>query len=398
MIKSEIGAGMKIGFISTIRGVSWGGSEELWAECALAALAENHRLIASMYSQPEIAPKVKNLQERGLKLFFHRPYAFRFWTRFYQQGRRKILKQEPFFPVESNSPFRFFFNERPDVICINQGDPYSFLMLPDLIEYLSITGIPYIVVSQGAFGYQVLSYEERTQMRSFFQQAYRTVFVAGANQKLVERQIARRIDNGFVLNNPANIDGYGILPYPETDVFKMGCVARLEVFHKAHDLLFEALSADAWRERNWQLNMYGKGGDEEYLKDLAAFYEIQDKVKFAGQISDVRNVWAENHLAVLTSYSEGFPLSIIEAMLCGRTAVVTNVGGLTELVTDSQNGFKAHCTSTSAIREALEKAWNNRHQLKEMGEKAYHEATAAYDLKPGTTLLELLKEAVGLRK
>jgi glycosyltransferase involved in cell wall biosynthesis len=235
-------------------------------------------------------------------------------------------------------------------------------------------------------------------MRSFFENAYRTIFVAAPNQKLVERQIAGRIENGFVLNNPANIDGFGILPYPETDVFKMGCVARLEVFHKAHDVFFEVLSGDAWRERNWELNMYGSGDDEQYLKDLAVFYGIQDKIRFAGQISDVRKVWAENHLAVLTSYSEGSPLSIIEAMLCGRTAVVTNVGGMSELVTDSQNGFKADCTSVSSISQALEKAWNNRHRLKEMGEKAYHEATVAYDLQPGTTLLKLLEVACETKK
>ena len=62
-------------------------------------------------------------------------------------------------------------------------------------------------------------------------------------------------------------------------------------------------------------------------------------VHFRGHVNDIRAIWEQNHLLVLPSRYEGLPLALVEAMWCGRPAVVTDVGGNAELCVGKRNGI-----------------------------------------------------------
>ena len=64
-------------------------------------------------------------------------------------------------------------------------------------------------------------------------------------------------------------------------------------------------------------------------------------------------------------------------MLCSRPAVVTDVGGVTELVSHNFNGFVAPGADFSALDQTLEFAWAERMRWREMGLRA-QEAAAAF--------------------
>ncbi|WP_256104465.1 GT4 family glycosyltransferase PelF [Streptomyces sp. ODS05-4] len=79
-------------------------------------------------------------------------------------------------------------------------------------------------------------------------------------------------------------------------------------------------------------------GNEDYrtaLEKLAAERGVADGVSFEGRISDVARAYRAGHLVMLSSISEGFPFSVIEAMSCGRATVSTDVGGVREAVGDA---------------------------------------------------------------
>ncbi|MEV0242920.1 GT4 family glycosyltransferase PelF [Streptomyces sp. NPDC050674] len=79
-------------------------------------------------------------------------------------------------------------------------------------------------------------------------------------------------------------------------------------------------------------------GGEAYrtrLEKLAAELGVTDGLTFEGRVSEVWRAYAAGHLVMLSSISEGFPFSIIEAMSCGRTTVSTDVGGVREAVGDT---------------------------------------------------------------
>ena len=53
-------------------------------------------------------------------------------------------------------------------------------------------------------------------------------------------------------------------------------------------------------------------------------------------------------------------------------AVVTNVGGASEILENNISGFVADDVSVTSINDALERAWDKRQEWESMGEKAYH--------------------------
>lgn len=89
-----------------------------------------------------------------------------------------------------------------------------------------------------------------------------------------------------------------------------------------------------------RLRLFGPvpAGGEAYktrLEKLAAELGVTDGLTFEGRITEVWRAYAAGHVVMLSSISEGFPFSIIEAMSCGRTTVSTDVGGVSEAVGDT---------------------------------------------------------------
>ena len=171
---------------------------------------------------------------------------------------------------------------------------------------------------------------------------------------------------------------------------KLACVARFEVRDKGQDLLLEALADPVWRERDFRLDFFGSGSDREILEDLILLYGLGDKVRIVGYESDIQKIWEEHGLLVLPSLSEGTPISLIEAQLCGRAALVTRVDGNAEWVEDGKTGFLAEAPTVHHLLLALERAWENWHRWEEMGEAARKECLAKRNPVPEGAFLNLL--------
>ncbi|HWJ26258.1 MAG TPA: glycosyltransferase, partial [Flavisolibacter sp.] len=119
-----------------------------------------------------------------------------------------------------------------------------------------------------------------------------------------------------------------------------------------------------------ELSLFGSGPHDKYLQELVIFYGLEKKVFLRGHVDNLTDVWAQHHLLVLPSHSEGTPLALLEAAFCSRAAVVTDVGGNAEVVKDGVSGFIASASSVKALDEALERAWSNRENLFQMGLEA----------------------------
>jgi glycosyltransferase involved in cell wall biosynthesis len=64
---------------------------------------------------------------------------------------------------------------------------------------------------------------------------------------------------------------------------------------------------------------------------------------------------------------------MVEAMLCARPIVATDVAGHSEIVKDGVSGFLADAPTVCSVAGALERLWEHRHDLKAMGEAAAKE-------------------------
>ncbi|WP_238431418.1 GT4 family glycosyltransferase PelF [Streptomyces cavernae] len=126
---------------------------------------------------------------------------------------------------------------------------------------------------------------------------------------------------------------------PEPEVPTLTWCGRIDPI-KDLETLIRAYALVRAQLPNTRLRLFGPvpPGGEEYrslLEKLAADLGVGDGVSFEGRISEVARAYGAGHLVMLSSISEGFPFSIIEAMSCGRTTVSTDVGGVREAVGDT---------------------------------------------------------------
>jgi glycosyltransferase involved in cell wall biosynthesis len=89
------------------------------------------------------------------------------------------------------------------------------------------------------------------------------------------------------------------------------------------------------------------------------------------------------------------PLTVVEAMLCGRPCIASDVGGNRELIRDGINGFLAKAPTVELLDEAMNRAWDNRALLKEMGCTAAADARKFVSRDPGEDFARELAAVAG---
>ena len=76
-------------------------------------------------------------------------------------------------------------------------------------------------------------------------------------------------------------------------------------------------------------------------------------IEWMGYQADISAVWAHSHIAVLPSYREGLPKSLLEAAACARPIVTTDVPGCRVLVEHGVNGLLVPAKDASALADAI---------------------------------------------
>jgi len=148
----------------------------------------------------------------------------------------------------------------------------------------------------------------------------------------------------------------GLRADPRVEPCRIVMVARFEE-PKDHATLLQALAG--LRHLPWQLELVGDGPRETGIRDLAESLRLSGRVHFRGAVRSAAAALAEAQIFVLSSRSEGFPRSILEAMRAGLPVIASNVGGVAEAVRNERNGYLVPPQSMASMRQALESLINN---------------------------------------
>ena len=105
----------------------------------------------------------------------------------------------------------------------------------------------------------------------------------------------------------------------------------------------------------------------EELKGLIRDLNLSDKVRFAGNIHDLRSYLAAADIFVLPSRSEGFSNAIVEAMAASLPVVATNVGGNAEAVKEGVSGLVVPSEDPGALAAAITRLLSDPSKAREMG-------------------------------
>jgi glycosyltransferase involved in cell wall biosynthesis len=377
---------MKIAFISFIKD-PWGGSEVLWAEAAIAALAQGHEVVVSALQVAEPSKPLQALEAKGVKILLRRGFINPAWSR-----NMRILHKIRIAILDIfSNPFGPVAREKPDVVVFT-GACYAMTLNRALFKLVRKHNLPLILNNQVNIEYtRPIDWEQAAYLREVYAYVSLATFVSRRNLEVTERHLVQRIPRSAVIRNPVNLPAAEALPMPVADpVYRLAIVANLLVNHKGHDLLLAVLSTEKWKQRPVELHIFGSGSDEGYIRSLIPFFGLEDKVFLQGRTGDIRSVWERHHLLVMPSLNEGMALSVVEAMVCGRVVVTTDVGGNAEWITDGVDGFLAGGANVAAVDAALEAAWQRRDEWPEIGRRAHLRAMALHDPAPGSTFLQLI--------
>ncbi|HXE12078.1 MAG TPA: glycosyltransferase [Bryobacteraceae bacterium] len=135
------------------------------------------------------------------------------------------------------------------------------------------------------------------------------------------------------------------------DCFVFCSVARLRAV-KNHTALIRAFAGIA-KQTGAHLLIAGGGELRNELERLAQTLEIAMHVHFLGERDDVAQILAASDAFVLSSLSEGIPLSVLEAMAARLPVLVTSVGGLPEVVRDGVEGLLVPPGDVEALATAM---------------------------------------------
>src|SRR5437763_3903050 len=344
----------------------WGGSEELW-EGAAALLAEDgHSVTIFKTCVDPDHPRIRRLLALGCHIRDLHQVGLPYWIRLPRPLVRltgRGAAQRAIRPLVRTH----LRNLNPDLVVVSQDANFDGLAYSDLCR---ISGRPYVIISQKASDYLWPLDKDRMVMRSAFQAALRCYFVSRHSLHLTECQIGETLMNAEIVCNPFLVSG-NPLPWPgnQDHSIKLACVARLDTGEKGQDILLHVLARQRWRNRNLSVSFFGAGRNGEALRDLARHLALKN-ADFPGFVSDVESIWKTHHALVLPSRTEGLPLALIEAMMCGRFGIVTNEGGSAEVVEEGRTAFIANAAKADEFDQTMERAWVVRERWESIGKAA----------------------------
>jgi glycosyltransferase involved in cell wall biosynthesis len=135
----------------------------------------------------------------------------------------------------------------------------------------------------------------------------------------------------------------------------VGQISRL-VPYKGHRVLLDAARHVLDREPNTAFLLCGHANPPQYVEELqqqARELGIADRVRIGGYPGPIGDVWRAVDIHVHASLLDSSPIAIHESMALGLPAVVTNVGGIPELVRDGETALVVPPAEDRSLAEAL---------------------------------------------
>ena len=365
---------VKIAILSTMSGYSWAGTEEVWHGFADRALSSGHEVVLAADHEVAYSNQTNELVARGMEVSSRKP------SHSPRINRLKSVVSPDHADLEKFAP---------DVLLINAGSPYDLHYNPNLQPVVGSLGCRKVFFCH--FNSDRLVPEPPS---SIFDDIDHFVFVAEQNRKQMEIQLARHLSNSSVLLNRSRLELPSPIPFPPSSNVTFANIARLETRWKGQDLIPQILADEAWKSRELAVVCYGSGPEESYLQKLIAMHDVGGALSLGGYSRDLEKTWADCHALILPSRGEGTPLVAIEAMMCGRPVIATDVGGISEIVEDGETGFIAEAPTVKSFSAAMERAWARRDEWPAMGDRAHAKAKELAKADPIGGLTRILEELV----
>jgi len=158
-----------------------------------------------------------------------------------------------------------------------------------------------------------------------------------------------------VIPNPVNV-------YPEhTNLEKASNIQHIVAVGRLSPEkgIFRLLEVMELLPSNYRLSIAGEGVLLNALTQYVSAHELEARVTFLGKVTNIPDLLANNKLLVMTSFTEGFPNVILEALAVGTPVVTFEVGGTDVMIKPGFNGYILKQDDMNGLRDGIIKACNS---------------------------------------
>lgn len=256
---------------------------------------------------------------------------------------------------------RLFRRVRPDVVHLVTIKPVLYGGIA-----ARLARVPGMVAAISGLGFVFLSDSLKMRLvRAVVARLYRIalghpnsrVIFQNANDRDLLKSLGAVRDAQVVMIRGAGVDldAYRALPEPPAPPVVVTMVARL-LRDKGVQEFVQA--ADILRQRGVPVTMQLVGGVDagnpaSATQDEVDAWQRDGTVQALGERSDVPALYAASHIAVLPSYREGLPKSLIEAAACARAVVTTDVPGCRDAIEPGETGLLVPVRDAQALADAI---------------------------------------------
>lgn len=193
-------------------------------------------------------------------------------------------------------------------------------------------------------------FDNRLKLYKYSVQGARVIAVSIAVKEHLKKQL--NLNNVEIIYNGIKIDDSKETSSEVTDFtgVKIGFIGRLD-YQKGVDLLIKSLARLDYSD--YKMYIIGAGQMENELKELVSTYELTSNVEFLGYRDDISALINSFDFLVFPSRFEGFGLALAETFLREKTAVVTNILGFRDLISED-NSVIVESENIDEIKDGIE--------------------------------------------
>lgn len=151
--------------------------------------------------------------------------------------------------------------------------------------------------------------------------------------------------------------------------FIFGTVARFDPI-KNHQMMLHAFKLVKDQNENARLIIVGDGEEKQRIEETIRKLGLQQHVILTGYKTNPTDYLAMFNVFLLSSFSEGTSMTLLESMSIGKPCVVTNAGGNKEIIIDQSNGYVSENDNAIAFAESMLKLIKSQEFQKHMATQA----------------------------
>ncbi len=186
----------------------------------------------------------------------------------------------------------------------------------------------------------------------------------------IEQLIRSRTSKGLhyrVINCPRELSTRS--PHPSSNPVQLSFMGQL-IPRKGVNILLQALAKLDAQQIHFRCSIAGSGEQRAELEALRDQLSLEDKVSFAGQVSNPIEFLASADIFCFPTLGEGFPISPIEAFAAGCTVIGTDDPGTAELLEQGALGLVVPRGDVQAFADALAQLIQNPEQRLTLAQRA----------------------------